>query len=880
MKRIIALSLVLTVLCAAPLAAQRTRDIRTSKIKTTDAGNRFASVQAYSDGNGVLVEWKMAVETDNAGFYVHRLDGSGSAVASPEMILGSAAMFGSKSTPGEKYSFYDPEGTAGSVYYVQNLAMNGKSGVSATAAVETVGDLRAVGSVSSSELNRQVGESKRNGILTADRLRLPKTLAQEVASNRPVADDVTHAWVVSQPGAKIGVRRDGFYRVTKAELQNAGFNVNGDSSLWQLYRQGVEQAIIIGPNADYIDFWATAVDTPETDMAMYYLVSGPSAGKRIATRVARPVSGTVTSPNYSQVFQQKQRTNYLSQVLNGEAENYWGATVTTSANTTFNFNLSGVDFSSTQSTLELKFQGYSFDQHIVQVTLNGHLLDSATGNSRSPFSRQYAIPTSYLLEGANSIVFRSTGVISDFSLFDSISIGFARKHVASQNKLKFYTSNYRLSKLEGFSSPNVRVFDMTAEASPVLWTNLNVVQEGATYSIPMPADRGRSMYAVEDSGLQQAASITPNDPAKLKLNTLAANLVIIAHQNWMAEAQDWANYRTNQGFSVKVVEVSEIYDEFNYGDLSSLSIRSFLNYAEDNWQTAPSYVLFLGDASYDARNYQGLGNNNFVPTHIVTTVFLETASDEFLADFNNDGLSEMAVGRITARNGQMVTNALGKVTAFEAAAPTLQSRGALFAYDCFDSNNGYDFGQYSTALRNQLPGGTPATMIGRCDAVTPPDTPTSLTVASINAGKFVVNYSGHGTTGAWGSSPQLFTINDVPQLTNASNQSIFTMLTCLNGFFHHASNTSLAESLVQSTTGGGVAAWASTGETTPDEQNAMAARFYQRLGSGPLERIGDMINDAKTVVSGGSDVRLSWALIGDPMLKVRTATTGDRSSKR
>ncbi len=49
---------------------------------------------------------------------------------------------------------------------------------------------------------------------------------------------------------------------------------------------------------------------------------------------------------------------------------------------------------------------------------------------------------------------------------------------------------------------------MTAETAPVLWTNLNVVQEGPTYSVRMPADRGRSMYAVDDSGLQQAASIT------------------------------------------------------------------------------------------------------------------------------------------------------------------------------------------------------------------------------------------------------------------------------------------------------------------------------------------------------------------------------------
>lgn len=882
MKRIISLSLITAFLCASstPLIAQRgreTKEFSTSKIRIGETGNRFGSVKAFSDGNGVLVEWQMSVETNNAGFNVYRMDGTETVRASSDIILGSAANRGTNSVNGESYSFYDPEGSVGSVYYLQFLAMDGSVGTSRTAAAEYVTDLSTVGSKSSDELSLQRAESKQRGVLTSNQLALPKSVAQEVMDNASVEDPSTHAWVISQPGVRIGVRRDGFHRVTKAELQATGFNVNGDSSLWQLYRQGVEQSIIVGPNADYIDFYGVGVDTPETDVATYYLVSGPSAGKRIATRVARVASGSVTSPSYAQTSVSKQRTNYLNQVLNGDAENYWGNSVSTFGNTTYNFTLTGVDFASTQSAVEIKFQGYSFDQHIVQITLNGESLANATGNSRSPFSGQYTVPTSFLREGTNTLVMRAVGVSSDFSLFDSVSVGYRRKQVATQNRLKFYTDNYRMAKLEGFSSQNVRVFDMTAESSPVLWSNLNVFQDGATYSVRMPADRGKQMVAVEDSGLQQAASVTANDPSNLKVTTHAARLVIIAHKNWMTQAQDWANYRIGQGFSVKVVEVSEIYDEFNYGDLSSLSIRDFLQYAKTNWQTTPNYALLLGDASYDSRNYQGLGYNNFVPTHIVNTVFTETGSDDFLADFNGDGLAELAIGRITARDGQTVTNVLSKVTTFEAAAPTMQGRGVAFAYDCFDTANGYNFEQYSIDLRNQLPGGITSTMIGRCDAPNP-DTPQARLINRINAGPYIVNYSGHGTLGAWAST-SFFSSTNVPSLTNSTNLPVFTMLTCLNGYFLHHQNKSLAENLVESTTGGGVAAWASTGETTPDVQNVMAARFYSRLGSGPLERLGDLVNDAKTVIPSGTDVRLSWALIGDPMLKIRTAGGGDRPEK-
>ncbi|MGD9589473.1 MAG: C25 family cysteine peptidase [Pyrinomonadaceae bacterium] len=885
MKGFVSLGLIASFLCAFPAhsQAQRLADVRTSKSPIlADTPNRFGAVRVFTDGNGAFVEWEMDAETDNAGFTVHRIDGAGAEVATSSMILGSSASYGKKRVTGERYSFFDENGGPGAVYYVQFFAMDGKTGFSGSTAASYVADLSMAGVRSSDTLREEVAESKRKGIVDHERLELPKPLFREVANNTPDADANAHAWVVTQPGVRIGVRSEGFYRVTKAELQAAGFNVNSDPALWQLYRQGVQQSILVGPNGDHIDFFARGVDTPETDMAVYFLVTGQSAGKRIATKVARPYAGSATSRSYSQVFLQKQRANYLNQILNGDLENYWGAVVSAGGNTTYNFNLTGVDFQTQQATLELKFQGYSFDNHVINVTLNGEVLANVTGTSRTPFSKQYVIPTAFLREGANSIVFRAAASSGDFNLFDSISVGFARKHIASSDRLRFYTEGFKLGKLTDFSTANVRVFDITSETDPILWTNLDVIQEGGTFSVRMPADRGRQMYAVGDPGLRQAASITPNDPALLKTTSHSADLVIIVHKNWLNEAQAWANYRIGQGFQVKIVEVSEIYDEFNYGDLSSISMRDFLQYAKNNWQTPPGYVLLLGDASYDSRNYQGLGYNNYVPTHIVNTIFTETGSDDFLADFNGDGLAEMAIGRVPARTGQIITNALTKVMSWEQNIPTLQNRGALFAFDCFDAANNYNFQEYSEDLRDQLPVGVSSTMAGKCDSAAPPATPQSVLINAMNTGKFFVNYSGHGTTGAWSGSPVYFSNNEVPQLTNQTNQSIYTMLTCLNGYFLHVANKSLAENLLDLTTGGAVAAWASTGETTPDIQNIMGARFFNKLGSGSIERLGDLVNDAKTVIPTGTDVRLSWALIGDPMLKVHepAAAAADRKVRK
>jgi hypothetical protein len=346
----------------------------------------------------------------------------------------------------------------------------------------------------------------------------------------------------------------------------------------------------------------------------------------------------------------------------------------------------------------------------------------------------------------------------------------------------------------------------------------------------------------------------------LGIPTHAANLVIISHKNFLTQAETWANYRRSQGFAVKVIEVSEIFDEFGYGLSTAFSIREFLRYASQNWQTPPSYVLLIGDASFDPRNYQGHGYNNFVPSKIVNTVYMETASDEWLGDFNNDGLSELAIGRIPSRDTASISTVFGKVTNWESSLSNPLSRGALFAYDL---PIGYDFEAMSNRLKNQLPAGTSATLISRGQ----PDASAAV-ISAMNTGKYLVNYSGHGALGVWGGT-NFFTTTMVPQLTNASNQSIFTMLTCLNGYFHQSQYDSLSEALLKSPNGGGVVTWASTGKTTPDVQDVLGQRFYQQIGAGNIPRIGDLVKDAKTAVVGGTDVRLSWVLLGDPMLKVR-----------
>src|SRR5439155_12638298 len=88
-------------------------------------------------------------------------------------------------------------------------------------------------------------------------------------------------WVIAnQPALKIGVRSDGWYRITQQQMVAAGFNINSDARNLQLFVAGNEVGISVtrgdGPlsSTDFIEFWGQALDTPTTDTRVYWLIYG------------------------------------------------------------------------------------------------------------------------------------------------------------------------------------------------------------------------------------------------------------------------------------------------------------------------------------------------------------------------------------------------------------------------------------------------------------------------------------------------------------------------------------------------------------------------------------------------------------------------------
>lgn len=835
-----------------------TKNIESIEVPTTKTPtvSGISTAEAFSDGNGVLVKWQTESENDLIGFNIYRTNGKENVKLNESLITSTnirntpAARFGSQ------YKFFDENGGFQDSYVIENVF--GKAGKTTfnPIAPQYTSDLKNVSTLSSEQFRQAKISAQPEIDISEPFIKTGSKLQRKVS--RAAADLDTQKWIASQPGVKFAITKEGFYRVSRAQLETAGFDVNSAVGNWQLYFNGVEQAILTEPSGQYIEFYgAPPEDGLESATATYYLLAGSSAGRRMDMRIVRPVGGTIPATTFYQSQFRKQRHNYTPNVLNGDAGNFFGNAVTEDP-VNVNFTLRALDYSIRKTEMFVTIQGASLHPHRTRIEVNGEDMGELTGVDRESMTAYITIPTQFLVEGTNTLRLTALGGNNEYSFFDKVEVRVQRKYIADNNQLSFYTNDFRSCDIYGFSSPDIRIFDVTNEGRPTVLTNYTVFQQDGTNVATIPAFETRKLYSLVNEAIKQVDSVTPNVPSTISTPGHSPQFVIISHKNFMNEANTWANYRRSQGMTVEVFDIEDIFDEFNFGKLGWIALRNFAAYAKNEWNTPPGYIMLVGDATYDPRNYFGLGNNNFIPTKMIDTIYTETGSDDTLTDLNNDGLAEIPIGRLPVRNAAEVTHLFNKVTNFEQTVAQGLDRGVLCASDLPE---GYDFAALCVRVMNELPESVAKTYVNRGE----PNSGTLL-LNQMNTGKFFVNYSGHGHVSTWATST--FFGNATANSLANSNLSIFTMLTCLNGYFVEVDSNSLSETLL-SAQNGAVITWSSTGLTTPDIQEVMARRFYHQVSFGNMTRIGDLANDAKSVINSGRDVRLSWVLLGDPTLKVK-----------
>ena len=129
----------------------------------------------------------------------------------------------------------------------------------------------------------------------------------------------------------------------------------------------------------------------------------------------------------------------------------------------------------------------------------------------------------------------------------------------------------------------------------------------------------------------------------------------------------YANYRASAeggGFDPLVVNIGELYNQFNYGEQSPLAIFRFLEFLSS--EVKPAYLLLIGKGlEYDHRYYRTPNSGTWQYQDLVPTGGMPGSDAAF--SMRRDVTSEEAIatGRIPAMSSEEVVNYLDKVIELE-----------------------------------------------------------------------------------------------------------------------------------------------------------------------------------------------------------------------
>jgi hypothetical protein len=829
---------------------------------------RVNSFSAAPAADGVRLTWNTAGEMHNLGFNVYRdIDGQKVPV-NPSLIAGSALlMHETLEQHGAKtYGWIDhsPAPAAAGLYWLEDVDVNGtrtmRGPVSVQAGAVPVQSMARTITMQDLAPTNSVQDPGRSGGRIRESVARLKTTS---AGARSIGFELA-----SHPAVKILVDHEGWYHITQPQLVAAGLSATADSRSLHLFAEGVEQPIRVtnaehgfGPQAA-IEFYGTAIDTPYSGQRVYWLVANHQPGERIGTEGFAPSVGTQVQ-SFIQTLEIKPRTTYFAALLHENTDNFFGPLVSpTSAVQTLKIS----NLASGQATMDVALQGITEgQQHDVTVMLNGATLGNVAFSDQQEGKVRFAIPHDALTNGTNTITFTAQQGDNDLSLVDHIDVSFPHTLTAESDFLKFTAGAGEPITVTGFLQPPTRLIDVTDPARPIEVISKTLSQNG-TYalqaSVPWTSPGTHALLALSDAQLASPAELVAHHPSNLHAAQSGAEYVIVAGPPFAAELKPLAALRKAEGRSVSLVSVDDIYDEFNFGERTPYAIRDFLQTATAAWKNKPHYLLLAGDASVDPRNYLGFGFFDFVPTRIVITSELKTASDDWFSDFNNTGFATIATGRLPARTSADAQIMVGKILNYANEQPGDWTNKGMLVADVDDPT--VSFSTAALSVQKMLPSSLEVTDVFA--SVVGPGNAHNDILSGINAGQLLVNYNGHGSVQIWGSG--LFDDSAAASLTNGNKLPVFFLMNCLNGFFHDVYTHSLASALMLAPNGGGVAVWASSGLTEPEPQFQMDQILVRTLFSRPSISLGDAVLFAKSGIAD-PNVRKTYILFGDPLMRLK-----------
>jgi hypothetical protein len=553
-----------------------------------------------------------------------------------------------------------------------------------------------------------------------------------------------------------------------------------------------------------------------------------------------------------------------------------------------------------QTTYTLTFfeNDFSFDTlrgyTIVQLNDGGYT--SEAGKPMVPMKTvRIALPTGMKATGVKILTLETQSIDGSYTLYPaqvSQPIGdyyrenhFVQPDAQTYRSIQFYPSTSveftGQRDWAGQSIADVTVYPLRyipLQKKLILITSITFTIEGiggyvcGDYLPKTISDNARSLIETmvqtmvmnpQDVTLQS----TPN-PQPAGVDPGDYDYVIITQDSWVDAFQPLKDWKTKKGVPANIVTTTWIYNSGGYSGTNIEKIRAFVQDVYSNWGTI--YVLLGGDI-------------DVIPCHYKTFPSVDSdpvANDVFYADFDNDWVCEVNIGRASVTGpgdgaGQ-IGNFIYKVLTYE-TDPPLTNYAKNIAFFGFNLDSGTPAEQCKINIdTTYIPGNWTMTTV--YDSQT--GNHLSNVIAAMNAGQNLLNHADHSGSDYMGTGyvnhDWGLENSNMDGLFNGDKQGILYSMGCDPAAYDQSN--CIAEHFVRNNNGGGVAFIGNSrygwyyGGSFDTLSMGYDAEFFESIFQDNLYNLGAAFSDHKNDGYQNDDYYkycyTELTLLGDPELPI------------
>ncbi|MBK5277957.1 MAG: hypothetical protein JJE09_03735, partial [Bacteroidia bacterium] len=529
---------------------------------------------------------------------------------------------------------------------------------------------------------------------------------------------ISNSWIdFGQSYYKIPISKDGIYRLTYSDLQAAGFPVNSvDPRRIQIFHRGIEQAIVVQGQADavlntadYLEFFGKRNDGTRdaalykptslqphpyyniySDTTAYFLTwNFTTQGKRMSTFSEVNVSGilkevshdneklALLTDQYSGGFTQSDALQY-SQFDQGEG--WTGVAIKQGQSVDYVLDLlSNTVQSASLPQLEVLIVGRDNISHSAEIYVGPN-----AGSLRKIINYDFfGFEANKLSANLNWADIGTDGKM--IVRLAAVGSGTNRFQVSASYIKVNFPQNFNVSgvteKILNLK-PNPSNKSYVELDNPVAGLRIWDITDPNNLSIIGTQSSGTILRAIVPSTENQktfyASSVTLSPGIKAvsfrQINPLNHDYLIITNRVLLKPAasydnvvQAYAAYRASAeggSYDTLVVTIDQLYDQFNYGETSSLGIYEFLKFMVNNG--SPRYLFLIGKGR-DVYSHRGADLSSTQLKDLVPAAGAPGSDMAFSAGLKGSTYEPaIPTGRLSASRPEQVAAYLNKVKETEA----------------------------------------------------------------------------------------------------------------------------------------------------------------------------------------------------------------------